>query len=175
MHVGSFEKRKDLMTLIRAFDLLNIVDLKLILVGSKCFNGSESVYKEIDSFVKRKNLSEKVIMPGHVSKNTLNNFYKNASFYVFPSLDEGFGIPILEASFYNIPTICSDIEVFKEVANDSVLYFKRGNHKDLAKKMELLNYSKEIQQKLISRSRNNLKKFSKKSFIEGFEKIILKS
>ena len=44
--------------------------------------------------------------------------------YVFPSLDEGFGIPILEALYFSIPTICSDIEVFKEIGNNSVEFFE---------------------------------------------------
>ena len=70
--------------------------------------------------------------------------------------------------------LLEDIEIFKEIAKDSVLYFKKGNHEDLSKKIELLYSSKKIQQKLISLSQNNLKNFSRKSFIEGFEKIILK-
>jgi glycosyltransferase involved in cell wall biosynthesis len=44
--------------------------------------------------------------------------YKNASIYIFPSLDEGFGIPILEALSFSLPVICSDIDVFKEVGGD---------------------------------------------------------
>ena len=175
LHVGSFEKRKDLMTLIKAFYLLKKTDLKLILVGSKIFNGDESVFKEIKLFIKKNKLHNKIIMPGYVSKERLNSLYRNASLYVFPSIDEGFGIPILEASFHKIPIICSDLDVFKEIAKNSALFFKKGNHEDLCSKIKLLLSSKNIQQKLVSNGQNNLKNFSRKSFVKEFEKIVLET
>ena len=54
---------------------------------------------------------------------------------MFPSLDEGFGIPILEALSFSLPVICSDIDVFKEVGGDCVEYFKVGDSISLSKKI----------------------------------------
>jgi glycosyltransferase involved in cell wall biosynthesis len=68
-----------------------------------------------------------VILAGYVSKEEASILYKNARIYVFPSLDEGFGIPILEALSFSIPVICSDIDVFKEVGGEYVEYFKVGD------------------------------------------------
>ena len=61
------------------------------------------------------------------TKNKKQAFYyfNNAFTYVFPSIDEGFGIPLIEAMRAQVPVICSDIEVFKEIGDDSVVYFKK--------------------------------------------------
>ncbi|MGB0833765.1 MAG: glycosyltransferase family 4 protein [Psychrobium sp.] len=60
---------------------------------------------------------------GYVSDEELYLLYKNASFFVFPSLYEGFGLPLLEAMSFDIDILASDIPVFKEIAGDSIEYF----------------------------------------------------
>ena len=98
--------------------------------------------------------------------------YKNARIYVFPSIDEGFGIPILEALSFSVPVICSDIDVFKEVGGDCVEYFKVGDSISLSKKIiSVLDSDKLIQYD----NTKHINKFSRKNFIKGFERIILDS
>jgi len=93
--------------------------------------------------------------------------------YVFPSLDEGFGIPILEALSFSIPTICSDIEVFKEIGNNSVEFFKAGDPNSLASKITRLLNDKHARKKLVNNGLEHIKKFNRKNFIKGFEEFIL--
>ena len=69
--------------------------------------------------------------------------------YVFPSIDEGFGIPLIEALKLKVPVICSDIPIFKEIAADSVLYFEKQNEINLFEKMKELILNKELSQKLV--------------------------
>ena len=64
-------------------------------------------------------------MPGYINKKQAIYYFNNAYTYVFPSIDEGFGIPLIEAMRARIPVICSDIEIFKEIGNNSVIYFKK--------------------------------------------------
>ena len=91
----------------------------------------------------------------------------------FPSLDEGFGIPILEALSFSIPVICSDIEVFREIGDDYVEYFKVGDSISLSQKITSILKSKNLKQK---NNKKYLEKFSsRKNFIRGFEEIILDS
>ena len=172
LHIGSFEKRKDLITLIKAFRLVDDSNLKLVLAGAQIINGNSEVLDEIKTFIVQNKLEDKVILTGYVSKEEASILYKNARIYVFPSLDEGFGIPILEALSFSIPVICSDIDVFKELGGEYVEYFKVGDFISLSKKITSILKSKNLKQK------NNimhLNKFSRKNFIKGFEEIILDS
>ena len=69
-------------------------------------------------------------MPGYIDKNKALYFFNNSLMYVFPSIDEGFGIPLIEALKLKVPVICSDIPIFREIASDS--------HYTLKNKMKLI-------------------------------------
>ena len=71
--------------------------------------------------------------------------------YVFPSIDEGFGIPLIEALKLKVPVICSDIPIFREIADDSVLYFEKHNEINLFERMKELIKNKELSNKLVSK------------------------
>ena len=172
LHIGSFEKRKDLITLIKAFKLVKDDSLKLVLAGAQIINGSSEVLDEIKTFIFQNKLENKVILAGYVSKAEASLLYKNASLYVFPSLDEGFGIPILEALSFSLPVICSDIDIFKEVGGDCVEYFKVGDSISLSKKIISVLDSDKLRQ---NDNTKHINKFSRKNFIKGFERIILDS
>ena len=170
LHIGSFEKRKDLITLVKAFKLVKDDSLKLVLAGAQIVNGSSEVLDEIKIFIFQNKLENKVILAGYVSKAEASLLYKNALLYVFPSIDEGFGIPILEALSFSLPVICSDIDVFKEVGGDSVEYFKVGDSISLSKKIISVLDSDKPRQNDYTK---HINKFSRKNFINGFERIIL--
>ena len=172
LHIGSFEKRKDLITLLKAFKLVKDDSLKLVLAGAQIINGNSEVLDEIKTFIIQNKLENKVILAGYVSKKEASLLYKNARIYVFPSLDEGFGIPILEALSFSLPVICSDIDVFKEVGGDCVEYFKVGDSISLSKKIISVLDSDKLRQ---NDNTKHIDKFSRKNFIKGFERIILDS
>lgn len=176
LHIGSFEKRKDLLTLVKAFcDLKknqSNKNLKLILAGAVRVNGNKKVYNKIKSFIDNNNLDSDVIFPNFISNEDLSIYYKNALVYVFPSIDEGFGIPIIESFSYSTPVVCSNIPVFKEIGNDAVVYFEKGNFISLSEKIQELINSKELREKFVAKGEVQLKNFSRKKFIEGFENII---
>ena len=174
LHIGTFEKRKDLLTLVKAFKLFkdNInSNLKLVLAGSKNFNGNKQVYREIKRYISKNNLRSFVIMPGYINKKQAIYYYNNAFTYVFPSIDEGFGIPLIEAMTAQIPVICSDIEIFKEIGNNSVIYFKKQDHSDLYNQLKLICKDKTIVKKLVSKGIKRADLFNQKNFIKGFEKL----
>jgi glycosyltransferase involved in cell wall biosynthesis len=176
LHIGSFEERKDLLTLVKAFcDLKknqSNKNLKLILAGAVTVNGNKKVYNKIKSFIDNNNLDSDVIFPNFISNEDLSIYYKNALVYVFPSIDEGFGIPIIESFSYSTPVVCSNIPVFKEIGNDAVVYFEKGNFISLSEKIQELINSKELREKFVAKGEVQLKNFSRKKFIEGFENII---
>lgn len=175
LHVGSFEKRKNIITLVKAFKIfrsITKINFKLILAGNNNFFGNTSVNKDIISFVNKNNLNKDVIIPGYLTNSEIAYLYSNANCYVFPSLDEGFGIPVLESFYFKCPIICSDIDALKEVGGDSVLYFKKNDYKELCKKLLQIN-DDETRISLIQRGKDRLLLFSLKKFISNYEKIIL--
>jgi len=174
LHIGTFEKRKDLMTLVKAFKLFKDntnSNLKLVLAGSKYINGNKEVYKTIKKYISKNNLLSYVIMPGYINKKQAVYYYNNSFCYVFPSLDEGFGIPLIEAMKAQVPVICSDIEIFKEIGCDSVIYFNKQDEYDLYNKLKLISENKTIIETLISKGNKRANLFNQNNFIKGFEKL----
>ena len=79
-----------------------------------------------------------------MSDSDVIGLYSNALFFVFPSSDEGFGIPVLECFSNGLPVICSDIPIFKEIGSNNVLYFELQNQDKLSSIMlKLLNSKSE--------------------------------
>ena len=177
LHIGSFEKRKDLITLVKAFHVIKKSEsntkIKLVLAGAQVVNGNKKIIKQIKSYILNNDLENEVILPNYITKDEAHSYYKNALMYVFPSVDEGFGIPIIEAFSCSLPVICSDISVFKEIGNDSVSYFKKGDFISLSKKIQTLISSEDLRKELSQKGNSQLIKFSRKNFIRGFEDLII--
>lgn len=175
LHVGSFEKRKNLMVLVKAFSKIKssplYKDFKLVLVGSTNFFGNESEFNLIQNFLIKNNFIEDVIITGHLSDKKIRKLYSKAFMYVFPSINEGFGIPIIESFSAKLPVLCSDINVFKEIGNDAVLTFDKNDPTDLANKIELVIQSKELRLDLINKGLKRVKLFSNQNFINSYEKL----
>ena len=175
LHIGTFEKRKDLLTLVKAFKLFKDKtksNLKLVLAGSKNFNGNKQIYREIKRYISKNNLMSFVIMPGYINKKQAIYYFNNAFAYVFPSIDEGFGIPLIEAMRAQLPIICSDIEVFKEIGGDSVIYFKKQDYNDLYNQLKLIFEDKTIVERFVSKGIKRADLFNQKNFLsKGFEKL----
>jgi glycosyltransferase involved in cell wall biosynthesis len=124
LHVGVLEKRKNLAFLIRVVhEIRKTNDIKLVLVGRpnpKIFNNSK---KEILATISELNMQEQVVFAGYVPDEDLPAFYKNAQLYVFPSIYEGFGIPILEAFHFQVPVAVADNTCLPEIGGNAVRCF----------------------------------------------------
>lgn len=118
LFVGTRFSFKNFTSLLLAFEKLSYkyVDLKMVCVGS-AFNKYE--LKRIEEL----NLTSKIIQMS-VSDDDLNNLYHFAEAFVYPSISEGFGLPLLEAMANNCPVVCSNTSCFPEVAGDAALYFE---------------------------------------------------
>lgn len=179
LHVGSFDKRKDLITLVKAFKLLkedkNNKHLKLVLAGQKILNGNAEVLNELERYILTNNLSKSILMTGYLSSAEICSLYKKALIYVFPSIEEGFGIPILEAFAMKIPVVTSNAGAMVEVAEGAAEHYNAGDHIELFKTLTTLIISKPERTNLIEKGSERLKAFSREKFIKDYEQLILKS
>ena len=118
LFIGRIEKKKNIANLIKAFYevLATGADLQLVLAGSK-----NKDYEIVDELIAKYNLQERVIFTGYVKEEEKDYLLHNASAFVFLSLYEGFGIPVLEAFSAGLPVIASDIPVFQELYKDAAV------------------------------------------------------
>ena len=178
-HVGSFDKRKDLITLVKAFKLLKEdktnKHLKLVLTGQKIINGNIEVLNELESYILTNNLSKRILMTDYLSDAEISSLYKKALIYVFPSVEEGFGIPILEAFAMRTPVVASNAAAMVEVADGAAEHYNAGDHIELSKTLSKLITSKHKRTYLVEKGTERLKGFSRERFVKDYERLILKS
>ncbi len=112
------------------------------------------------NFINENKLSDKVILTGFVSEAEKQLLYKKSLMVVYPSLYEGFGLPVLEAMYFNTPVIASNAASIPEVGGDACLYFNPNSAQELEDRMLLLSLNDSIREKLVSEGRKQLAKFS---------------
>lgn len=105
-------------------------------------------------------LNQKVVVLGYLPYEELPSVFRNSYALVFPSLFEGFGIPLLESMQYDIPIVCSNSSSLPEVGGKAALYFKPKSINDIANKMTSIAEDKELYNKLRKECVNQRKKFS---------------
>jgi glycosyltransferase involved in cell wall biosynthesis len=115
LFVGALQERKNISRLIDAFEALP-AEWRLVLAGSAGF-GAGAIDARIDESPRRRDIS----VLGYVSEGRLEELYRSCSILAFPSLDEGFGIPILEAMARGLPVLTSNRSACPEVAGDAAL------------------------------------------------------
>lgn len=126
---GGSEPRKNIARLVEAFNLLpNRRDLRLVLVGGMA-RGSEAILEA----VQRAGLEKSVLFPGHVPFDDLRGLYSACLAFVFPSLYEGFGMPVLEAMACGAPVISSKAASLPEVTGEAALLIDPLDVKALAR------------------------------------------
>ena len=101
-------------------------------------------------------------------------FYQNARIFIFPSLYEGFGIPLLEAMNMECPVICSDSGCFPEIVNDAAILFDPNDIESIGFKMEKLIYDDQLLLNLKKKGNDNLNNYSWKKCADTTEKLYKK-
>lgn len=162
LHVGSMFKRKNIPALIYAFKTIKesgYAHLKLVLAGAPPANIS-SDFNEIEKAILETNLGNDIIFTGYLADEELAGLYSNASLYVFPSVNEGFGIPVLEAFKFGVPVLVADNTSLPEVGGNAVISFNPFNINDIAEKVVLLLNNQPLKQDLVDKGYQRLKLFS---------------
>jgi glycosyltransferase involved in cell wall biosynthesis len=148
---GSIHPRKNLINLLKAFSVFKKrqqTNMKLVLTGRLAWK-YESFQKSLQSYKYRKD----VVMTGYVEDAELVKLTGSAYGMVYPSLFEGFGVPVLEAMRSDVPVITSAASAMEEMAGEAVLYADPENHTAIADKMMLLYKDEKLRKELIQKGR----------------------
>lgn len=156
LYVGTIAPHKNIKKLIQGFNYVKdkIPDYKLLIVGKRGWMYDE-VFKEVEIL----ELQDKVVFTDFVSDIELEVLYKNADLFVSVSLYEGFGFPPLEAMGREVPVLISDIEIFKEICSDAVMYCNPNELEDIGHKIIQILNNKNLQEELVKRADERIKLF----------------
>jgi glycosyltransferase involved in cell wall biosynthesis len=126
LSVGTLQPRKNYLRLIRAFAALSAeTEIDLVIAG-----GPGWLYEDVVSEATK--LGDGVRILGFVEEAELPALYRNAAVFAFPSLHEGFGLPVLEAMACGVPVVCSGVSSLPEVAGDAALLVDPQDTDELA-------------------------------------------
>jgi glycosyltransferase involved in cell wall biosynthesis len=158
LYLGTIQPRKNLARLIEAYGLLlqrEGVEWDLVLAGKRGWL-SEHLY----DLARQGGFAERVHFLGYVPEDEAQALMQNARFFAFPSLFEGFGLPVLEAQQKGVPVMCSNNSALPEVAGDAAILVDPDDVEAIADAMLQLSQDEALRQKLIAAGYENLKRFS---------------
>lgn len=161
LYVGTLEPGKNLVKLIRAFKLVKKnygIDHKLIIAGKKGWKYFE-IFREANLL----NVNDFIIFTDYVPKNILGELYRNAELFIFPSLYEGFGLPVLEAMAFGVPVIVSDVSALPEVVGKAGELCDPFNEKDIAEKIIKILMDQQLRNKMIAAGKKQASQFDWKN------------
>jgi glycosyltransferase involved in cell wall biosynthesis len=156
LYVGDRGGHKNFITFIRAAAVLLKKHKKLCLVcaGKRAFSQEET------HLIKRLEIEKKVLFFVRPNDSELTYLYSKADAFVFPSLNEGFGIPVLEAWACKTPVILSNNPCFNEIAAEAGYYFIPDSQESILESIEKVLMDKVLQKDLIKKGTNRLSLFS---------------
>lgn len=149
LYVGNVKPNKNLKNALKAFSEIQpfFPNLKFYIIGKK--EGFRSGDSDIQKFISNNSY---VRFTGFISDQELSNYYNSAKVFLFPSLYEGFGIPILEAMKYNIQIISSNLASIPEVGGDAIHYVNPYSVADIAKRLnEVLSGERKISNQVMQK------------------------
>ena len=162
LYLGRLESRKNVKNLVLAYKLFRKktkLTPKLVLAGKEGF-GFADVEAEINKLDAR--IKNDIIVPGYITEKDLPHLYAGADLFLFPSLYEGFGIPILEAMACGTPAACSKTSSLPEAGGEAVAYFDPENPSEIANSINTVLTNSALRTKMISAGKVQVKKFSYK-------------
>lgn len=153
LYVGTIEPRKNLLGVFQALVEANI-DMPVVAVGRPT-----NYLNTIKKFVEDKNLDSRAIFLHNVETEELPAMYQMATVFTYPSLFEGFGIPILESLNSGTPVITSKGSCFPEVGGAAAKYAEYGNSEELGSILKTVVNDSELQKEMSAKGKQQALKF----------------
>lgn len=146
LFVGTLEPGKNILRLIRSFDKLTSgkhPNLKLVIAGRPGW-----LYEDIYAEVGKLGIKDKVVFTGRISNEDVKKAYRLAKAFIFPSLDEGFGLPVLEAMACGCPVVTSNLSALPEIAGSAALLVEPTDENQITDAIDKLLNDKELSDEL---------------------------
>ena len=163
LFVGNIEPKKNIKSLITAMSFVD-GNIKLVIVGKKAWLWEDQL-KNLKKYLPK----NRAIFMDYVDDDDLAVLYRNALCLVFPSIYEGFGLPVLEAMQHNCPVICSGITSLPEVAGDAALYIDPYDYKDIRSKIQSLLKNPKLATELVRKGQKRVAFFSPENYAKRLE------
>lgn len=169
LFVGTLDPRKNFERIFKAFELLRPLSqgLHLVIIGGEGWKNRNFL-----EMINKHPLKTQIHMPGYLPRNQLVSYYKNAICLMFPSLYEGFGLPILEAMSCGTPVITSNVSSMKEVAGSAALLVNPYDTGAISDAMNRLLGDEPLRRGLIKKGFKRAAEFSWKKCADETLKII---
>ncbi|MBD3311591.1 MAG: glycosyltransferase [Candidatus Magasanikbacteria bacterium] len=163
MSVGRLEEKKNTVNIVKAFEIIkqknnlqsSATSLQLLLVGSPGFG-----YEKVAQVIRTSQYKDDIIQPGWVSEQDLPYLMNAAELFVFPSLYEGFGLPVLEAMACGTPVVTADESSLNEVAGKAALYVDPSNIDAIATTIQRFLDDNNLREEKVVLGLERVKKFS---------------
>ena len=167
LFAGSIEPRKNLPSLLKAFTRFKQhsgSDHILVIAGGKGWK-NKAFFKTLQDHPYKK----EIILSGFISRHTLACLYSHAEAFVFPSVYEGFGLPVVEAMACGTPSLISNTSSLPEVGGDAALYFDPSSHVEIANVMSRIVDEEGLKKKLSEMALKQAAKFSWDQYVKTFD------
>ena len=175
LYVGNIKPHKNLIVLLKAYITFSEEfksNFPLVFIGKK--EGFITEDNAINDFIKNNDLQRHITFTGYIDDAEIPKIYHEASLFVFPSLYEGFGLPILESLAAHTKVISSNAASLTEVGGNAVIYFDPKKHLELANKIKNVIEDSSNNEFLFAQGEKQLEKFTWEKSIEkhlqGFKK-----
>lgn len=170
LFIGRIEQKKNIPRVIEAYALLRDkygYEGKLVLAGSPGYQ-----YEKVQELIDKNKLREHIIETGWIKDEDIAVLLHRAKAFIFPSLYEGFGIPVLEAMDAGVPVVCSDIEPLREIAGEAAVFFDPNAPESIAEVTNGLLSDEARQKELVELGKAQKDKFSWEKTAEGTWEVI---
>ncbi len=166
LYLGTLQPRKNLARLIEAYASSRL-DPRLVLAGKTGWY-ADPLFKQVADH----SLSARVLFPGYIEEADKSALLSGATAFVFPSLYEGFGFPVLEAMLCGVPVLCSNTSALPEVAGDAALMIDPLSADSIADGLTRIISDQVLRQNLIDAGYVQAKKFSWQACADVVLKVI---
>lgn len=159
LYIGTLQPRKNIPMLVEAYTKAKekLDGAKVVICGNRKGRNFDT---RIDEAVKKNQAENDIVFPGFIDEEDKQTIFCSARAFAFPSLYEGFGLPLIEAMIQGVPVIAADIPSLKEVGGDAALYFNPNSLEDFAQKLCIICADEELRKKLIAAGKERVNHFS---------------
>lgn len=171
LYVGSIIERKNLLAICKALHVSQAhLSLPLVVIGNKSEGGT--YLKKVKEYIDKHNLQNRIILlseqpfikdyPGFKNSEDFPAIYQSAVAMIYPSIFEGFGLPVLEALSSGLPVITSNVSCLPEVGGDAAFYVNPHDIEELANAIERVSSDQQLREDMIENGLAYAARFSRK-------------